>query len=333
MLDANEFTLSRLLGRRLIWGSLAGLVLVTAGLGYWVVEVQAFEAFYEYSRAHESWQMDHVVMVALVFVTALGMLAGIFAFMFRRRLIAVTSAHMLAERRLQKLERQAALGTLLGGMAHHVNNHLQPVILLTQMVLEGLPNHSEGQKDLSVAHDAATRASGMLTRIKKITQVETEPLAYCPLATTLQALVQDPPWDGHPAPKLQSSIAPLSGQVALSQHELTVVLQHLLTNAADASGQAGGLIQLQLREGAAPTAVQDSTARWGELQLIDNGCGMDAEAASRLFQPFFTTKPPGKGLGLGLAEVQALVHKAGGSLQIASTPGQGTVVTVLLPLH
>lgn len=331
----DKVTLSKLIEPRIWWTAGIGLLVFTGALGYWVVDVQAFEAFYDYSRAHESWEMDHVVMVILVLLTAIGLLTGFFARLFAKRLITVTQAQMLTERRMQQLQRQAALGTLLGGMAHHINNHLQPVILLTKMVQDNLPESSEDQKDLAIALEAAQKASGILQRIKKIAGVEAKASGSCPVAATLQEVVPLAVL-GRPANiQIDSSFADISGQVSLSKADLETVVSHVLRNAIDSMGTRAGKINVQLTEmQQRPVAgPADHGHRFCRLQVADQGDGMNEEQVARIFEPFFTTKTQGEGMGLGMAEAHALVDRAGGHFEVQSAPGEGTAVTVWLPLR
>jgi signal transduction histidine kinase len=330
-----KVTLFKLIEPRIWWTSAIGLLVFTSALGYWVVDVQAFEAFYDYSRAHESWQMDHVVMVGLVLLTAIGVLTGAFARLFAKRLIAVTKAQLLAERRLQQMQQQAALGTLLGGMAHHINNHLQPVILLTKMVQENLPENSEDQKDLAIALDAAQKASEVLLRIKKIARVDADATGSCPVAASLKDSMSLAAM-GRPANiQIVSFFADISGQVSMSKAELETVLTHLLRNAMDSMGSRAGKISVQLTEmpPRPPAGPIDDGSRLCRLQVADDGEGMSEEQVARIFEPFFTTRPQGQGMGLGMAEAHALVDKAGGYFEVHSALGQGTQMTVYLPLR
>ncbi|MEO0601250.1 MAG: response regulator, partial [Myxococcota bacterium] len=78
-----------------------------------------------------------------------------------------------------------------------------------------------------------------------------------------------------------------------------------------------------------------STMRWADLvsiEVVDTGRGMDAETLDHVFEPFYTTKPDGEGTGLGLASALGIVHQAGGELQAESTPGEGSVFRILLPV-
>lgn len=331
----DRITFFKLIEPRIWWASGIGLLVFTSALGYWVLEVQAFEAFYDYSRAHESWQMDHVVMVGLVLLTAIGLLTGFFARLFAKRLIAMTQAQVLTERRMQQMRQQAALGTLLGGMAHHINNHLQPVILLTKMVQENLPENSEDQKDLAIALEAAQKASGVLQRIKKIARVEADAMESCPVTASLQEVVPLAVLARPANIQVNSFFADISGQVSMSKAELETVVSHLLRNAMDSMGSRVGKISVQLTEMQHQPAAgaANPEVRFCRLQVADQGEGMNEEQVARIFEPFFTTKPQGQGMGLGLAEAHALVEKAGGHFEVHSVLGQGSQIAVCLPLH
>ena len=117
---------------------------------------------------------------------------------------------------------------------------------------------------------------------------------------------------------------------------------NLVLNARDAMPQ-GGKIRLITRAtefpnelpGEVPSEFPGNAAgsarRAVSLAVKDNGCGMDAETRARLFEPFFTTKKPGEGTGLGLATVQRIVSESGGSIEVESEPGRGTLIEVFLP--
>ena len=285
----SDITLRQLIDERLLWGAVALVLLYTAALGYWVVKVQAFEAFYDYSRDHEEWQMDHVVMVSLIFLMLCGLLVGGFATLFARRLVAVTRAQRRAERRMQELQQQAAMGSMLGGMAHHINNHLQPVILLTRMVQDNLPPDSDDQKDLAVALQAAQNASEVLQRVQKIAGTHAESSGTCAAASSVQSALAKA-GAGIPAHmQMNIHIHQTSGQLRMSRSELDTVVGHLVRNALDSMTPQGGSMQVEL----SPLPQTGQCV----LRVADSGCGMTTEQLDRVFDPFYTTKPQGQGRG------------------------------------
>ena len=117
--------------------------------------------------------------------------------------------------------------------------------------------------------------------------------------------------------------------------QLDQVLVNLAVNASDAMPRGGKLsidtANITVDDAYAAGYPALKTGRYVRLRVSDTGTGMDPEVADRVFEPFFTTKPPGKGTGLGLATVYAIITEAGGHTHIYSEPGLGTTITVLLP--
>jgi signal transduction histidine kinase len=112
-------------------------------------------------------------------------------------------------------------------------------------------------------------------------------------------------------------LAPVMGHAS----ELTQVFVHLLLNAVQAVGDRPGSILITTRREAGGISVC----------VTDNGSGISSEHLPRVFDPFFTTRPPGVGTGMGLAVCHGIVTRHDGTIQLHSTPGQGTTVSVWLP--
>lgn len=117
-------------------------------------------------------------------------------------------------------------------------------------------------------------------------------------------------------------------RVRIAPTELRQLVVNMVTNAGEATRGHGHVVRVMT------VALADAaTARRKlELQIVDDGRGMDEETRARAFDPFFTTKPPTEGTGIGLATCQAIVARAGGSISVDSTPGVGTVFRILLPV-
>ena len=107
--------------------------------------------------------------------------------------------------------------------------------------------------------------------------------------------------------------------------QLRQLLVNLISNAADAMTPRGGTLTIRTR--------LPVDRRRVELAVSDTGCGLSAEAKSRLFTPFFTTKPPGKGTGLGLSIIYGIVKMHRGDIRVDSVEGQGATFTVILPVR
>jgi len=111
--------------------------------------------------------------------------------------------------------------------------------------------------------------------------------------------------------------------------EFETVIVNLVTNARDAL-PAGGAIRISAARGLHPAAGTDATEERLRVAVADTGVGMPPEVLARAGEPFFTTKAEGRGTGLGLAMARRFAEQDGGALEIASRPGEGTVVTLWL---
>jgi len=184
-----------------------------------------------------------------------------------------------------------------------------------------------------LAADAAQRGASITGRLLAFARrgaLRAEPVPPRPLLEGLREML---------APTLGAGIAigvaADQGLPALlaDKGQLETVLVNLAVNARDAMPQGGTLLLA-----AAPEAVLDKTHPAGlapggylRLSVSDTGTGMGAATLARASEPFFTTKPPGQGTGLGLAMARGFAHQSGGGLLIESAPGQGTTVTLWLP--
>jgi CheY-like chemotaxis protein len=132
-------------------------------------------------------------------------------------------------------------------------------------------------------------------------------------------------------------LEPEAGTVVLGDRALfTQVLINLLTNASDALGSTPGQITVRTRAVHEPTPLWQHAlgtkivpGAWVQLEVEDNGCGMDEATRERAFEPFFSTKE--RGQGLGLAACLGIITNLGGALRVDSTPGRGTCFSMLLP--
>lgn len=120
--------------------------------------------------------------------------------------------------------------------------------------------------------------------------------------------------------ELVTRLDPAAGQVAINQGQLGQVVMNLVVNARDAMPEGGRLVVETAAAGAEVV-----------LSVSDTGVGMDEETRERLFEPYFTTKEPGKGMGLGLATVYDVVTQSGGRIEVASEPGRGSTFMIFLP--
>jgi len=237
------------------------------------------------------------------------------------------------EQRLLQSQKLEALGSLAGGVAHDMNNVLASVTGLASLLAEELPPDSPATELVSELL-AASRRGADLTRnllgFARKGRYRTEPTCVDALIRqTATVLERTTPKDVRVTATLGASPVAVEGDPS----QLAQALLNLALNAVDAVGSAGCVeLRSSVREVTAPSSRSALTAgRWVLVEVIDDGAGMDAATVRRATEPFFTTKPPGRGTGLGLSMVYGTVTAHGGVLDIHSQVGHGTTITMALP--
>ena len=233
------------------------------------------------------------------------------------------------ERELVQAQKMEAVGQLAGGVAHDFNNILQGVLSIAECVSAQLPPAHPAREDLALLEGAAQRGADLVRQLLMFSRKE-KPQAKCfelneAVARSLRVIGRV--LGEHILISFDRSAEPLP--VWLDPIQLEQVLMNLSVNARDAMPQ-GGTLRFALQRIASTTTGEEEAAL---LTVQDNGQGIPPEIRTRIFEPFFTTKETGKGTGLGLATVYAIITRAGGSIAVESEVGQGTTFCLRLPLH
>jgi CheY-like chemotaxis protein len=234
-----------------------------------------------------------------------------------------------AEASLFDSRKHEAIGRLTGAIAHDFNNLLQTISMGLQVVQRSVPE-GRHSKALQAAASAAGRAGDQVRQMLafgRAQQLNPQPVHLADLLLRSGDLTDKALGE---RVQLVAQVHPELPPVLADPVQLELALLNLVFNARDAIAQAG---QVTLRAGvaqAAPAGVAPGS--FVRIDVEDNGHGMDAETLAHVFEPYFTTKPVGAGTGLGLPQVQAFARQSGGDVHIASTPGQGTCVSLYLPV-
>jgi PAS domain S-box-containing protein len=259
----------------------------------------------------------------------------------RERLRAIAEQERI-ERRLQQSQRLESLGQLVGGVAHDFNNLLN--------VIQGYADFSAEQVQALAPADA--RLEPVLEDIEqvRVAAQQASRLTRQLLTFAREGVIRPEVLDLNEAVKeagqllrrtlgehidLVIAAAPALWRVKADRGQLEQVLVNLAVNARDAMPGGGRLSidtgNIEVDAAYATGRPELKLGRYTRLQVSDTGTGMDRATVARVFEPFFSTKPKGRGTGLGLATVYGVVTQAGGSIEIYSEVGLGTTITVLLP--
>jgi predicted ATPase/signal transduction histidine kinase len=241
----------------------------------------------------------------------------------------------LLEQRLRQAEKMESVGRLAAGIAHDFNNVLAGVFAYGEMLIEDTPEHSPLKRYAQNVLAAATRGQELVDQILdysrsqggKRTAIDIGPIVAEALELLRGSLSA--------AICLEAGVPQLPLVVIGDATQLHQVVMNLCSNAIQAMGAAGILrVALGTTEFSDTRALSNGTLQPGDyvcLTVQDSGIGMDAATLSRIFEPFFTTKEIGRGTGLGLSLVYAIVSEAGGSIDVHSIPGHGSTFAVYLP--
>ena len=239
------------------------------------------------------------------------------------------------EQRLQAGQKLEAVGTLAGGIAHDFNNLLQPIVLNTEAAQAALAADHVAQPLLADVRQAAEHARTLVRRILTFTRDaahERHPVDLAVIVRDTERLLRT---TAPASVRIRALLEP-SVIVRAEAGELQQVLLNLATNAVHAMPQ-GGTLSLRVERSAVATwpALADafpSASTVALLTVADTGAGMSAETLARAFDPFFSTKGPRGGTGLGLAMVHGTITALGGIVLPESVPGRGTTMRIALPL-
>jgi two-component system NtrC family sensor kinase len=239
----------------------------------------------------------------------------------------VTEQRMLEAQIIQN-EKMASIGQLVSGVAHELNNPLTSIAGLAELLLERPPHPELPREHLRVIHDQAERAGrivrNLLTFARKGVAEKTAVDLNDVVTRTSLLIIYELQLHGI---ELESELSPEPVVVLGDRYELQQVLLNLVTNAVQA---VAGLEPGQPRRITLATGRLEAEA---VLQVRDSGPGVPKHLAPYLFTPFFTTKAPGEGTGLGLSLSYGLVKAHGGDLTYEPSPQGGAEFRVTLPLY
>jgi PAS domain S-box-containing protein len=239
------------------------------------------------------------------------------------------------QQRVQRQERLAAVGQLAAGIAHDFNNIMATIVLYAQMVaqVEGLSDRD--RERMATINQQAQHATNLIQQIldfSRRSMLERQPLdlllllkeAVKLLERTLPEHITIDLDYGHDEYTVNADLTSMQQMVT-----------NLAVNARDAMSDGGklriGLERIEVRPGESPLLPEMEPGDWVQVTVADTGTGIPPNALPHIFEPFFTTKAPGKGSGLGLAQVYGIVGQHRGRIDVETQVDEGTTFTIYLP--
>ncbi len=233
------------------------------------------------------------------------------------------------EGQLVQSQKMEAIGHLTGGIAHDFNNLLTAIIGNVDLIRARTADQRIArlaENALRAAQRGSKLAAQLLT-FSRTQKLDTRPTDINALVCGMTELLGQ---SLGPQVAIHMALGRDVGPAFADGNQLELAILNLAINARDAMPSGGALTistaEREIKAGDPSLAP----GLYVTVAVADTGAGMPPEVAAQAFDPFFTTKPPGKGTGLGLSQVYGIAKQSGGEARIASTPGQGTVVTLWL---
>ena len=235
-----------------------------------------------------------------------------------------TLEHQMIES--QKME---AIGRLVGSVSHDFNNLLTAIMVYCGLLTENLGANDSGRQHAQEIFAAAEQGSELVRQLLSIArQRKLEPTLVSlsqvveDLSDMLQRLIGED--------IAMQIIGEQAGLVEVDRTQIQQAILNLALNARDAM-PSGGRLTIRTSRQTVTDGAAVPPGKYVLLSVLDTGCGMDAAIRARIFEPFFSTKAQGKGTGLGLASVHAIISQAGGHIEVSSQQRQGSRFDLYFP--
>ncbi len=301
-----------------------------------VVRVEQTDAF---SYLHTAFYL--IIIICVIGGVAVILLAFYLTNQIIRHLSKTDSEKEQLNQQLIRASRLAELGEMAAGFAHEINNPLQIIrteqslieMIFSEMQEKGDVKESEALIELRDSMDQIKlqieRCAGITKAILKFGRQSEPVFKHVDLKKFIPEIIRmiEKKASVHGI-EVDQEFAEDTPAVHGDAGQLQQVMLNLLNNATDAiidkHGSQGGKLLI--------SAGRDEEDRFAIIIVRDNGCGINAENLKKIFSPFFTTKPVGRGTGLGLSVCYGIINHMGGTMQVSSQEGSGTTFTIRLPI-
>jgi PAS domain S-box-containing protein len=243
-----------------------------------------------------------------------------------RRLFTGSLRDLTQRRRAEVL---AQIGTLASGLAHEIGTPMNVILARAELLKERLLD-GQSARHLDIINQQVERVSKLMNQLLALSRPHELERRSTDLNRVVQEVIEALQERlGRRRIALELGLDPVLPRAELDPNQMLQLALNLTINAIDAMS-GGGSLRLATRHGRGE--VEGRAIEFVELEVRDTGCGIPAEHLLHIFTPFFTTKEPGHGTGLGLSVVQGIVRDHAGETRVESEPGRGTSFRVRLPV-
>jgi two-component system, cell cycle sensor histidine kinase and response regulator CckA len=230
----------------------------------------------------------------------------------------------------QKLE---SVGTLASGIAHDFNNLLGAVLAQAELAQAELAEGSSPEAELKTIRDAALRGSEIVRELMIYAGKGSRGLELVDVSEAVEQMLELVKISISKRATFKIDLAHNLPSIRATAGQISQLVMNLATNASEALGDRDGVIRITTRRVMAGHGSQEmrsmAKGEYVQVEVSDTGCGISPETQARIFDPFFSTKAGGR--GLGLAVVHGIVKDLGGAINLVSEPGHGTTFQISLP--
>jgi signal transduction histidine kinase/ActR/RegA family two-component response regulator len=252
------------------------------------------------------------------------------------RLILEARKREQLEDQLRQSQKMEAIGTLAGGIAHDFNNILAAIIGFSEMIEEDLPEGSPSAPHIERVLSASKRGRDLVRQILAFSRRTEHARFPVSVGSLMRETIQFLRASFPSTIEIVLDATAVSDLILATPVEVQQVLVNVATNASLAMADKGGILHISISEieiepGSLSLEADMVPGAYVEILIKDTGTGMEPEVMDRIFEPFYTTRGPGKGTGMGLAVVYGIVKSLHGAVTVESEPGVGSTFRIVLP--
>lgn len=241
------------------------------------------------------------------------------------------------EKQLRYSQKMESMGTLSGGIAHNFNNILSIILGNTEIAMDDVPEWNPARKNLAEIRNATLRAKDVIQQLLIFSWKAEDQLKPIKLDMVIEDSLKLLRASAPPNITIRKTVHDPIGIVMANPTQIHQIILNLFTNAVHAMENRKGMLDIELSN----TFIDKpdlnsnhclSAGNYVQLEVRDNGEGIDEGVIEKIFDPYFTTKEVGKGCGMGLSVVHGIVKNYGGDIKVTSRINEGTSFRILFPM-